>query len=363
MQISVLPSPEYLAGLFDGEGCIDVQRMYPKDGKGRLYVRPRVRICMSSSASSLLQKLHARFRGHLAKRPAGGPNQQSSLSLEWLSESDIRSILTLILPLLELKAEQARLALWWLENAKGRQTTASYPGMEKARATFAEELAAMKRDPYRSSEQAIERIAAFMQCKSGRSDVHATLVTKVCKKTGYAYPSLRVLAAPSYLSILQKSFGGQLQHMDSNPLWSVSLSHPRKIEQVLEHCAPHLKSRRGAAAFLLKCAKAGNLRDGKMIHEAIGALNAQSYDPKQSDADVQQWLARVCFDLPKRPRGRPTGILEMKPRRRPEPTGLIETNASDPGTILATVPNTSTSNYDQVTHALASPNVKTCGPD
>jgi hypothetical protein len=242
-------SAEYLAGLFDGEGCIDVQRMYPRDGKGRLYVRPRVRLCMSDSATPLLQKLHASFGGHLTARAATSENQQSSSSLEWLSARDIRSILNLILPHLALKAEQAKLALWWLDHAKGRQTTAGYPGMERARAAFAEELQAMKRDPQRTSERAVERIIPMMEERDGRTDVHASLVVKVCKKTGYAYPSLRVLAPPNFLAGLQKSFGGQLQAMDSNPMWTVSLSQPEKIEQVLEQCAPLLRRKRNAASF------------------------------------------------------------------------------------------------------------------
>src|SRR6202035_873587 len=116
-----------------------------------------------------------------------------------------------------------------------------------------------------SSELAIERIASMMRQRDGRSDVHASLVVKVCKKTGYAYPSLRVLAAPSYLVDLQSSFGGQLKAMDTNPMWVVSLSDPQSIEQVLKHCEKHLGPKWGVAMFLSMCAKAGNLHDGKVI--------------------------------------------------------------------------------------------------
>jgi LAGLIDADG endonuclease len=71
-------SAEYLAGLFDGEGCIDVQRMYPKEGKGRFYVRPRVRICMSNSARGVIYKLYASFGGHITTRAASKPKQQTA---------------------------------------------------------------------------------------------------------------------------------------------------------------------------------------------------------------------------------------------------------------------------------------------
>ena len=156
-------TPEYLAGLFDGEGCIDVQRCYPKEGRNRLYVRPRVRMCMTDSARFLADRLHARFGGHLTSRKAGNRNQQSSWSLEWLNGVDMRRLLNLILPHLVLKAEQAKLVLWWLDNASGRYTTAGYVGMEQARAAFVEELRAMKVDPQRLSERAVERIASLMR--------------------------------------------------------------------------------------------------------------------------------------------------------------------------------------------------------
>jgi hypothetical protein len=324
-------SAKYVAGLFDGEGCIDVQRMYPSDGKGRFYVRPRVRLCMSDSAKLLMQKLHGTFGGHLTARAAVSENQRSSSSLEWLSETDIRSILNLILPHLVLKAEQAKLVLWWLDHAKGRQTAAGYPGMERARVAFAEELQAMKRDPHRTTGRVIERITVMMQQREFRSDVHASFVVKVCKKTGYAYPSLRVLAAPSYLAGLQKSLGGQLRGMETNPIWTVSLSQPEKIEQVLEHCSPHLQSSAAVAKFVSMCAKAGNLRDGKTIREAVRALKAPPYDPMHSDAMVQRLFQKVRFDLPQRPLGRPKGVIELKPRRGPGPRPrFMETNASDP---------------------------------
>lgn len=157
------PSAEYLAGLFDGEGCIDVQRCYPKKSRGRLYVRPRVRMCMANSAIWMMRLLHSTFGGHLVHRKAAKRNQQDSWSLEWLNGDAIRIFLQTTLPHLILKAEQAKLVLWWLDNASGRYTTAGYVGMEQARAAFAEELHAMKRDPQRLSERAVERLILLMR--------------------------------------------------------------------------------------------------------------------------------------------------------------------------------------------------------
>jgi hypothetical protein len=163
-------SPEYLAGIFDGEGCIDVQRMYPKKSNGCLYVRPRVRMCMANSANLVLHGLHGKFGGHLTRRKAPKPTQQDSWSLEWLSKAAIRDILHVVLPHLILKAEQAKLVLWWLDNASGKQirntrfgTTDCFAGIGQARVVFCEELRVMKQDPQRLSERAEQRIGALMR--------------------------------------------------------------------------------------------------------------------------------------------------------------------------------------------------------
>lgn len=154
---------DYLAGLFDGEGCIDVQVMYPQAGKGRLYVRPRIRLCMADSALMIMQLLHKVFGGNLVRRQATKKNQQNSWSLEWLSGDAIRELLRTILPHLVLKAEQAKLALWWLDSASGRRADCGYAGMEEARAFFQAEMRAMKRDPQRLSERAAARIESLMR--------------------------------------------------------------------------------------------------------------------------------------------------------------------------------------------------------
>ena len=153
--------------------------MYPKTGKGRFYVRPRVRMCMANSALAFGEALQARFGGHLIHRKAGAQNQQDSWSLEFLSGGEMKRLLGLILPSLILKAEQARLVLWWLDNASGRQTKSGYVGMEKARAAFAEELRLMKLDPQRLSERAAQRIATLMRQSDLHGDVETTAETTV----------------------------------------------------------------------------------------------------------------------------------------------------------------------------------------
>lgn len=157
-------SPEYLAGFFDGEGCIDAQRMYPKqDGRRRFYCRPRVRVAMADSGALAIQLLHQTYGGHLLTRKPQNNRQQASISWELLGKEDILRILGVMTPHLVLKREQAKLAMWWLSNMSGRQTKQGYPKMEEARHLFADELKLMKLDPQRLSEEAVSQIEALMR--------------------------------------------------------------------------------------------------------------------------------------------------------------------------------------------------------
>lgn len=76
----------------------------------------------------------------------------------------MRVLLGTILPHLILKAEQAKLALWWLDNMSGRQSKqVGSAGIEQAREAFARELKAMKMDPQRLSERAASEISELMR--------------------------------------------------------------------------------------------------------------------------------------------------------------------------------------------------------
>lgn len=157
-------SPEYLAGFFDGEGCIDTQRMYPNTtGRKRFYCRPRVRVAMADSGRSVIDVLRREYGGHLTSRKPQNARQQPSVSWELLNKEDILRVLGIMIPHLILKREQAKLAVWWYENASGRHSNSGYPGIEAARHLFAEELKLMKLDPQRLSEEAAARIGALMR--------------------------------------------------------------------------------------------------------------------------------------------------------------------------------------------------------
>jgi len=171
---------DYVAGFFDGEGCIDVQKMYPKGAhQGQLYVRPRLRLCLSIVGLDLLTQLRDQFGGHLCHRKGHG-NAKPSVSWEILNEADMRRFLSRFSDKLVLKREQARLALWWLENVKGRQKHL-HGDICAARHAFVEELRAMKQDPQRLSERATQCIAALMRQSDLHSDVETMAETTMAR--------------------------------------------------------------------------------------------------------------------------------------------------------------------------------------
>lgn len=156
---------KYIAGLFDGEGCIDVQRVYNKQYPERLYVRPRARIAMADSARRLLEELQANFGGHLGRRDNSDKNPvwQNATTWEILSQKDITYFLGNIVDHLHLKREQAKLTLWWFQNMSGRQSHIDGNGIMQIRQMLCDELKAMKRDPQRLSDRATQRMLELMR--------------------------------------------------------------------------------------------------------------------------------------------------------------------------------------------------------
>ena len=156
--------PEYLAGFFDGEGCIDVQRNYPKGREGQLYVRPRVRLALADSCRFVLEDLQLLYGGHLLSRTAANGNQQTSTSWELLSKADMTRMLQVMLPHLVIKRSQAELVLWWLDNASGRYSgRGNGANVPAARQYFVDELKMMKLDPLRASHIAVAHLSELLR--------------------------------------------------------------------------------------------------------------------------------------------------------------------------------------------------------
>lgn len=141
---------KYIAGLIDGEGCLDVQVT------NGIYVRPRVRIGMADNAKMLLNILQTNHGGILSGRESKNPNWQSSTSWELVGYNQTMPFLRNIVNHLYIKHEQARFLLWMENNLKGKQTS------DEVRTIVRDELKAMKRDPHRLSDLAQERILTLL---------------------------------------------------------------------------------------------------------------------------------------------------------------------------------------------------------
>lgn len=146
---------KYLAGLIDGEGCIDVQVTKIGD---KFYVRPRLRIAMSDVAKELLEMCQLNFGGHLCSRDNQTNNQNWNNATSWELSGYKQACPTLrnIVNHLILKREQARFCLWMETNLKGKHI--GQECVDKCR----EVLKLMKRDPHRLSEQAQDEILAML---------------------------------------------------------------------------------------------------------------------------------------------------------------------------------------------------------
>lgn len=147
---------KYVAGLIDGEGCFSFDRQHISDPRyaHKIYMRPRVRVCLAANAKFLIENLHANFGGFISHRKKSGDNPNWQDSYEWsLAGYDkvcpfIRNFVNHLL----IKREQARLMLWMEQHLKGKRSDQTVHDIVR------EEAAAMKRDPHRLSETAQTRV-------------------------------------------------------------------------------------------------------------------------------------------------------------------------------------------------------------
>lgn len=157
---------KYVAGLVDGEGCIDFQT---HDG----YARPRLRIGMSVVASDLIKNLHENFGGYITNRRSGNEKWADSMTWELTGYRQVCPVLRNIVNHLIIKQEQARFALWMESNIKGKHVT------EEVRRLLKGELQAMKRDPHRLSERAQEAVLSVMRQSDYMESVDTEVIASV----------------------------------------------------------------------------------------------------------------------------------------------------------------------------------------
>lgn len=144
---------KYLAGLIDGEGCIDLATTKVN---GQFYIQPRLRIGMANSAKFLLEMIQLNLGGHLSGRTTNNENWQDSTTWSLSSYKTTCPVLRNVVNHLILKKEQARFCLWMETNIKGIRLQQDVLDVVR------DELKLMKRDPHRLSEMAQERILSLL---------------------------------------------------------------------------------------------------------------------------------------------------------------------------------------------------------
>jgi len=147
---------KYIAGLVDGEGCIDAPLFRDKRMKHQpLYIRPRIRITLADSGLFILVALKTNHKGSLCHRPTNNPNWQDSTT--WSLEGKrMRPFLQNLAKHLELKKQQALFAIWVQDHLRKQGMQFA----EEPKQCACKEMKAMKTDPQRLSEAAIRKVVA-----------------------------------------------------------------------------------------------------------------------------------------------------------------------------------------------------------
>lgn len=148
---------KYMAGLIDGEGCIDMQVGYNKKVKHH-YCRPRLRMTLTGQlGKEVIENCVLNFGGYYEFRDRGNDNWLPAHTWALTGSVPLRSFLQNINNHLVLKKEQATYSIWWIDNTSGKHVT------EEVRRKGVDELKAMKRDPQRLSERAIAEVQLLMR--------------------------------------------------------------------------------------------------------------------------------------------------------------------------------------------------------
>jgi hypothetical protein len=156
-----------MAGLIDGEGCIDFQSVKVKSvkSKERRNILPRVRITLTDPSLFILEALKANHGGHITHTDMKGNKNYNSnwSSASWwaLTGRNARPFLQNIVNHTYIKKEQIKFCIWWIDNMMGKRIDKignSNCNMDAVRMRARDELKAMKKDPQRLSERAEEEI-------------------------------------------------------------------------------------------------------------------------------------------------------------------------------------------------------------
>jgi ribosomal protein L32 len=146
---------KYMAGIIDGEGCIDMQ-ITKQSLSQNLTIRPRLRMTLAGDEMKpLLDMCATNFGGNVNCKPhkEDTPSTWKTPYVWCLTgKTPLRSFLQNVANHMWIKKEQAKFAIWWIDNMSGKQLLDEIKECAKA------EMKAMKTDPQRLSERAVRNI-------------------------------------------------------------------------------------------------------------------------------------------------------------------------------------------------------------
>jgi hypothetical protein len=158
---------KYIAGLVDGEGCIDFELCKLSKcrvkNKNRRNILPRIRITLTDKSLFILESLKTNHGGHISHSDLKGNKKYNSNwnAASWweLHGRQARPFLQNIVNHTYIKKEQIKFLIWWIDNMMGKRINVlGNENMDAVRMRAHDELKAMKKDPQRLSERAEEEI-------------------------------------------------------------------------------------------------------------------------------------------------------------------------------------------------------------
>ena len=140
----------YVAGLFDGEGCICLCKFH---AAATNYPTHSLHCVISMTHKPIIKMLHAQFGGIYTQRTVTNDKWRNAFSLQWVSRKAV-PFLEMLRPHLILKAEEADIALAFLHSRLRS------PGTSWWRRATKEEIAALlaEREAVRLKLSALKRI-------------------------------------------------------------------------------------------------------------------------------------------------------------------------------------------------------------
>ena len=281
----------YVAGMFDGEGCILIVKQHPERNTFRLDVR------VTSTDFPLLESLKENFGGWVGNQPDNKNVKKCRRARYWAASSKTAFVfLKKIAPFLRIKKEQAGLAIEFQERIEKVGVNELEPSEVLAREGYKARLSALK------NPQPQERIALSGLSQSekdvayaaGMLDGDGTIL--VCSAKTSHWLSVRITNTDRFVLEQMKSFfGGGIGSKNdgqkrTRPCWDWS-AQGKGAASFLGKVLPYLTIKRNQAILALEFQKRKiELKDsGTSMNEKVAL--GEEYKKRISDLNQRRFVA------------------------------------------------------------------------